>query len=98
MHYMRKINTRDQYLLVSEHKNIYNELSALLSKQDELLVWKDRYNKTNFNTAELRLDIYFLKFSLHWSICLNINLDATNFRYILGKMEVSGDYIDEILI
>ncbi|EAR94381.2 EF hand protein (macronuclear) [Tetrahymena thermophila SB210] len=72
LHYMRKINTKSQYLLVQEHKNIYNEINSLLNKQEDLLQWKDKYRKELFNSAEL--------------------------RYILGKSDVSGDYIDEIII
>lgn len=54
VHYMRRITTKDQYLLMKDQKIMFNEVSSLIAKESELLVWKDRYNKAVFTVAELR--------------------------------------------
>lgn len=41
-------------MLMKDQKIMFNEVSSLIAKESELLVWKDRYNKAVFTAAELR--------------------------------------------
>jgi hypothetical protein len=54
---MRKVPTKYEYLLYNEWKLLFNELSSLLKKHEQILIYLNSTNKINFSLAEIR---YFL--------------------------------------